>query len=414
MTKQVRTVLMLIVGLAMMGLAGCDHYNCGTGATFGGTCNPSTTTGGGGAASAFVFVANSTGTIDGYTLSQSAGTFAPTPNFIQVSGLPSGVQSLGMVVANQKGASAPFLYELYPTGIYGFSVGATGDLTPMTPVDLDSSIPQTTYNQISMIANPQGTLLFIAESQASTILVYSIATTGALTLSQTVSTIGLIQPQNLAMDGQGRFLYASNYSSVHSGLGSFIAAFSVANTGALTVIGTGTYNAPLWEMQGDPGGLYLIGISGSAESISGSDDDNIYVYTITQSGATAGAITLLAQVPTTPAYSPFNLAVQPVAGTSGPLIYTFSITDSGTGENPIEGYQLSAAGGLTALSGNPFTGAGQTYWGGFDPSGNYLLIYQEQSMTAYQVSSAGALTDNFGNSIGLNTGGYWAVSDAPQ
>jgi 6-phosphogluconolactonase (cycloisomerase 2 family) len=409
MRMQVRTVLILMVALATMGLASCDHYNCLGGANFGiSTCSATGANGSTGVPTAFVFAADSTGTIDGYTLNQEAGTFAPTPAYIAPTGLPAGVESLGMVVANQKGASTPFLYDLYPSTIYGYSVGPTGDLTPMTPVDLVSDItPTITYNEISIIANPQGTLLFIAENQANTILVYSISTTGALALAASVSTFGVIQPQNLGMDGQGVYLFASNYSSDHAG--SFIAQYKVANTGALTLIAT--YNAPLWEMQGDPGGLYLIGISGNTRSISGSDDDTIYIYSIDQ---TTGLLTALAPLLTNPAYSPFNIAMQPVAGVNGPLVYSFSINDAGSGENPIEGYQLSAAGALSALSGNPFTGAGQTAMGGFDPTGNYLFIYQEQSMTAYQVSSDGTLTDNFGNSIGLNTGGYWAVAPAPQ
>jgi lactonase family protein with 7-bladed beta-propeller len=415
MTKQVRTILMLIVGLAIMGLAGCDHYNCASGANFGSsTCNPSTGTGGG-AASAFVFVTDTTGTIDGYTLNQTAGTLAPTTGYIAPTGLPSGGlnASLGMVVANQKGASAPFLYALYPSGIYGFSVGSTGDLTPLTPVSLNSAtaIPQTTYFQYVMVANPQGTLLFIAEPLAGTILVYTIQSTGALVLAQTVSTSGVILPQNLGMDGLGSYLFVSDYSTDHAG--SFIAEYGVANTGALTLIQTYTTGAPLWQMQGDPSGQYLIGVSGATDAIPpGQDNDNVFVYSIAPaSAATPGLLTALAPFPTNPAYSPFSMAVQPVAGTNGPLIYTFSINDAGTADNPIEGFQLApSTGALTSVT---VSGAGLALSGGFDPGGSYLFIYQEQSITAYQVSTDGGLTSGFGFSTGLNTGGYWAAVDVP-
>jgi 6-phosphogluconolactonase len=414
MTMRVRMVLMLMAALAMLGLASCDHYTCS--ATFGASsCTagaPGLGGGGGtGGASAFVFVADTAGTIDGYTLNETAGTFATTPNYIAPTGLPSGSgnPSAGIVIASQKNVSTPFLYSVYPSvaQIYGFTVGATGDLTPMTPISVSSlAIGITEYNQTVVITNPQGTLLFISDSGDNQILVYQISSTGLLTPApgSPFSTLGLgIEPQNLGMDGLGNYLFVSEDSGDHAG--SFIGEYSVSNAGVLTAIGT--VEAPLWEMQGDPSGQYLLGISGKTDSIYGSDDDNIYVYSINQ---TTGALTALAPSPTVPPYAPFNIAVQPVAGTSGALIYSFSINDEGNGDNPVEGYQLTpSSGALTALSGSPFTGAGVAAWGGFDPTGTYLFMYSEQSLTAYSVSSSGALTEI--GPVGLNTGGYWAVAD---
>ena len=64
MTMRVRGVLMLVAGLAVMGLASCGHYNCSSGATFGNSsCTASggglgSGGGGGSATAAFVFVAD--------------------------------------------------------------------------------------------------------------------------------------------------------------------------------------------------------------------------------------------------------------------------------------------------------------------------------------------------------------------
>src|ERR1039457_779076 len=41
MTMRVRASLTLIVAVAMIGLASCDHYNCGSVASFGGSCTSS-------------------------------------------------------------------------------------------------------------------------------------------------------------------------------------------------------------------------------------------------------------------------------------------------------------------------------------------------------------------------------------
>src|ERR1700674_4268099 len=87
MTMRIRAGLTMILAVAMMGLASCDHYNCASGPTLGTSCTssgPVTAVGGGttsGAASAFVFAGDSTGTIDSDTLSATASTFAATSGF---------------------------------------------------------------------------------------------------------------------------------------------------------------------------------------------------------------------------------------------------------------------------------------------------------------------------------------------
>ena len=110
MTMQVRAGFMMIVALAMMGLAGCDHYNCSTGPILGGSCTAGTpglgTTTTGSATAAFVFVADATGatsngTIDGYTLNTTASTFGPTPTYTAPA-TPLNDGGVGMVVAQAK------------------------------------------------------------------------------------------------------------------------------------------------------------------------------------------------------------------------------------------------------------------------------------------------------------------------
>src|SRR5580704_17214425 len=98
MTMRVRTILMLMAALAMMGLAGCGHYTCG--AEFGAsTCSTSTTPPGGSTTAAFVYAVDPAGTIDGLTLNTSAGTFTTTPSYIGPTGLPEDSSGQGMVIA---------------------------------------------------------------------------------------------------------------------------------------------------------------------------------------------------------------------------------------------------------------------------------------------------------------------------
>ena len=411
MTMRLRGVLMLLAGLAVMGLASCGHYTCGAG--FGvSACTPSGSgLGGGGTtgntnATAYAYVVDTVGTMDGYTLDTTANTFGFSTNYTAPA-IPASDIGAGVVVVQNK-----FLYAVFPISgqIYGWSIDSSGDLTSLfTPIQGSLAIGEADYNQQTVITNPAGTLLFISAAGANQILVYQIdSSTGALTpaTGSPHSTLDLtLEPQNLGMDGLGRYLYVSEDSGDHAG--SFIGAYSVSSTGTLTPIGT--FQVPLWQMQGDPTGDYLIGISGKTDSIYGSDDYNIYVYNINQS---TGAITAATGSPvvTSPQYAPFNIAVQPIA-TNGALIYSFSVDDLGEGDNPVLGYQLTpSTGALAELSSSPFSNLGVAAWGGFDSSGAYLFMYSEASITAYQVSSTGALTEIA--PIPLNTGGYWAVADA--
>src|SRR5271155_1270377 len=109
MTKRVRADFLLIVALATLGLASCDHYNCSTTLNFGSsTCtnssisNPGGSGSGGSATAAFAFVVDTgtstAGTVDGYTLNTTANTFQATPSYTAPA-IPPDDFGAGMVVA---------------------------------------------------------------------------------------------------------------------------------------------------------------------------------------------------------------------------------------------------------------------------------------------------------------------------
>ena len=428
MTMRVRGFLMLVAGLAVMGLASCGHYTCG--ATFGNsTCTPSSPgLGGGGtagSATAYAFaVDDQNDTIDGYTLSTTAGTFAATSPYTAPV-MPANFGGVGLVVAQNK-----FLYGVFPDlqqqELYGWSIDSTGNLTLLNgfPQAMTLTIPTLLlYNQYAVITNPAGTLLFVSDAGINQIIVYQInSTTGALTPAPgSPFSAGTIVPQNMGMDGGGKYLYVSSEEGSLDHAGTVVGAFSVSSTGVLTQIAGSPFNYPLWEMQGDPTGQYLIGISGETDGYFGSDDYSLYVFSIQpQTGTTPGAITPVTNSPfSSGLYAPFNIAVQPVA-TSGALIYSFSENDDlALGPNPIEGYQLSTSNGaLTAVSGSPFSALTPSAWGQFDPSGTYLFTYSgigsSVGLSAYQVTSGGGLT-SIGSVVPLTTSSsyaYWAVADA--
>src|ERR1700722_8115373 len=176
MTIKLRILPILLVGLATLWMAGCGHYTCGL--TFGsstcGTSSPSglSTTTGTGTASAFVYAIDTAGTIDSYTLNNTAVTFAATASYTPPT-VPASDGGKGMVVAQSQ-----FLYAGFGVSnqLFGWAIDAsTGALASVTgspyAATFMGAVPQ---NQQAMITKPAGSLLFIADAAPAEIWVYQI------------------------------------------------------------------------------------------------------------------------------------------------------------------------------------------------------------------------------------------------
>jgi hypothetical protein len=434
MTKRVRTVLVLMVALAAMGLASCDHYNCATSATFGSsTCSASTpglgsSGGGGSATAAFVFAVDSSasstqGSIVGYTLDTSALTFGSTTPYTAPT-VPINDGGVGMVVAQSQ-----FLYVGFGSvgQLYGWSIDTTGNLTAISGSPYSANFLADFVGGVgdaNMIVNPAGTILFISDTLLNQIYVYQIGTGGVLTPATGSPFPVPFEPMNLATDGMGKYLYATNGNfSTHTGseIAAYVIGSSCATSGGactLTTVPGSPFAFPMWLVKGEPTGQFLIGTSGNTLSQSLKDDNNLYVFSITPSGANAGAIAAVAGSPFPTQNSPFSIAVQ--SNPNGNLVYSFSINDTATGFNPTEGYQLSSAGVLTVDTGSPFSGVGNGDWGQFDQSGAFLMDYASffdagtnqviTQLTPLDVGTGGALTQPIAT-LTLTSPGFWVVTD---
>ena len=224
---------------------------------------------------------------------------------------------------------------------------------------------------------------------------------------------------NLATDGLGKYLYViDGTNSTHTGTA--IAAFAIGtgtSLGILTPVVGSPFTYPMWLVKGDPTGQFLIGTSGKTAFLSGTDDNNLYVFAITQSGSSAGAITQVTKQPTTNA--PYSIAVQSNSG--GNLVYSFGFNDTDTAFNPVEGYSLSGSGTLSQVTGSPFT-IGEGSWAQFDQSGVYMFTYASfinvntnvitTQLTPLVVGSTGSLSQPI-STFPLITPGFWVVTD-PQ
>jgi hypothetical protein len=429
MKTRIQASLTLIVALAMMGLASCDHYNCASGPNLGTSCTPSgsglSTTGPtGSTTAAFVFAVDTAGsatagTIDGFTLDTGLVTFAQTTGYTPPTDSPSiplGDAGAGMVVAQGQ-----FLYAGFGLNekIYGWTIGTGGTLTSLTGSPYAAPFMSRVglgVGSESIITNPAGTLLFFADTFQDQIYVYQIGTGGALTAPAAPVPVPLA-PVNMTTDGLGKYLYVTEASSNHTGTA--VAAYAIGSNGSLTAVAGSPFVFPMWQVVGEPTGKYLIGTTGKNLMVNGSDDFNLYVFSITQTGPSAGAIAPVSGSPfSTGTISPFSIAVQ--SNTNGNFVYSFSVNDTETGFNGIEGYQLGSTGALTAVSGSPFTGMTNGSWGQFDQSGNFLFAYSEivdssnGAVTAQvgplDVGSGGVLTQPV-SPLSLGTPGFWVVTD---
>jgi 6-phosphogluconolactonase (cycloisomerase 2 family) len=365
MTMKVRALLVGIVLLVEMWLGGCGHYSCKE--TFGASsCSAGqggiTQGGGGGTTGGLYVLIADAGGIQGEVVDPTAKTIVNDPPYHgQNVPVDTGVPGDWMVIAAGK-----FMYTGYTaTGqIYGWSLNGDGSLTDLTSINGGQILTAAYLLNASgglqyMITNPQGTVLFVADSTNDQVHVYTIgATDGGLTevlpAAQLPTGFG---PFNLAVDGLGKYLYVSNGAGFST---TEVAQFSIGSTGALTAIGS-PISSNLQQMQGDPSGKFMIGTNGSIFSLGGS----LYVTSIQSTGA-LGTPTLVATTG-----QPINVIVQ--QSTGGNLVYVIDLP-VGTGQTngAIEGFTLdSSAGTLTAISG---MGTQNGFEGHFDQTGQYLFV----------------------------------------
>lgn len=403
MSMRVRALSMAAVLVAAMWNLGCGHYVCRD--NFGAsTCAPSPSgiggTGGGGNATptAFAFAGLSSGTgIESFTFSVAGKSFLATRNFTTAAAPTSGGGSLIVV-------QGKYLYATFPgTGlfnqIYGWTISATGGLTslgtsPFTVATWTGSILG------NFTTNPSGSLLFETDPGAalgqSTVHVFQVGSGGGLTEASGSPLLLPFSPGTMAMDGLGKYLYVLALPTSLSG--AEIGAYSVTSTGVLSPVSGTPFAFPMSQVAGDASGNFLVGTTAS----SAGTDPHLYVFSIQQSGTTAGALAAATGSPFVTLFSPLAIAVQP---TGGEFVYSFSLNQ--TTANPIEGYQLNATtGALTKVSGSPFTSF-TAQRAQFDQTGTYLFGLFGNTLTGYQVPSNGALApvasivESWGTEIGI-------------
>lgn len=391
MTMRVRASLMLITAAVIMSLAGCDHYNCANGPVLGGGCTATTPgiSGSGGSsgapAAAFDFFVNG-GDLDAASLDTS-GNFNLIPNF--VSPQQATLNFNGMLIVQEQ-----WLYEDLITEIGAYSINAqTGALTAIT----GSPFPSGNTESSCRISDPAGKFLFMCGANDNQVTVFAInQSNGSLTTVGSFST-GFDAVQ-ATTDGLGRFLYVTA-----GNLGGEVAIFSIGATGSLTPVAGSPFSISIAQLEGEPTGNFLLGVTGNGANNGFTSDDNIYVFSISQS---TGVLTPAAGSPFPTTFTPGSLVVHP----SGSFVYTFNETVLTT--SPMEGFQFNTTtGAVTPLASSPFTALTVTT-GMFDQSGAYLFMHPDTTLTVASVdTTTGALTSIAAPITNVGLPGAWAVTD---
>jgi 6-phosphogluconolactonase (cycloisomerase 2 family) len=232
---------------------------------------------------------------------------------------PAGDGALALVIH----PSGKFLYLANPgqneNDISLFTIASTGVLTevfPRTSIGLQASLPQL------MVMDPAGSFLYVANVGTNNILVFSINSgTGALTAVGSPVPIN-VTPLNMQMTPSGNFLYVTAPGGPPGNLG-LIIGFSVT-AGTLTQVSlTTTDGANPNGLAIDPSGKYLYAANTTSGSIS--------IFTI----GTSGTLTPVSGSPLNAGYTnPVALILDPagtylyVANQGSSNVAVFSISSS--------------------------------------------------------------------------------------
>jgi 6-phosphogluconolactonase (cycloisomerase 2 family) len=204
----------------------------------------------------FLYVANSgSNNISVFSIDSGSGALAQLPN----SPFPLGVNPLNM----QLTPSGNFLFVTIPDQLVGFSVsGGTLTLVNVTPTD--------GTNPNGLAIDPTGTYVYVANYSSNSVSIFTIASTSPLQeIPNSPINVGYVAPVALLVDAQGKFLYVANQGS------SNVAVFSINATTHLPDIFSTSTTTGAFTTEGspsflvmDPSGKYLyVGNQGTSAGI---------------------------------------------------------------------------------------------------------------------------------------------------
>jgi len=223
------------------------------------------------------------------------------------------------------------------------------------------------------VLHPSGKFLYVANpgQLEDDISLFAIASNGALTEVTPRTSIGpnASQPELLAMDPAGSYLYVMNTQSNN------ISVFSIDSTnGALAQLPNSPFavGLPLLNMQLTPSGNYLY------VTAAGASDGYIVGFSVS-----AGALTSIGLPISSGGINPNGLVIDP----KGSYLYA-----ANTSENTISIFAISSSGTLSQVPGSPLATSPNCTPVSLilDPKGAYLYVACQGSsnVAVYSISSS--------------------------
>jgi 6-phosphogluconolactonase len=290
--------------------------------------------------------------------------------------------------------SGKFLYVANPGQIENdislFTIASNGVLTeklPRTPIGSSASQPE------YMAMDPAGAYLYVANTESDNISVFSIDSgTGALTQLQPPNSPVAItgQPLNMQLTPSGNYLYVTTSGGQANSNDGSIFGFSVSS-GVLTPF---AYPNPIDSGGLNPNGL-AIDPSGTYLYAANTGSGSISIFTIGPSGA-------LSEVAGSPLAGTYTAPVSLILDSKGAFLYV-----ANQGSSNVAVYSISSTTGLpTVLTSSTNTGAffteGNPSYLVADPSGDYLFVGNQGASAGIQAFSVsgGNLTDIYTYRVG--------------
>ena len=266
-----------------------------------------------------------------------------------------------------------------------FTINTDGTLTEVTP--RTSIAPNASQPQL-LAMDAAGAFLYVMNAGTSNISVFSInSSSGALTqVTGSPFSIGLL-PLNMVPAPSGNFLYVSVAGGTVGTANGSIATFS-ANSGVLTLIGvTSTDGVNPYGLTINSAGTYLY--------VANSQSPSLSIFAIGSSGA-------LTQVPGSPISDGYTNPLAMIFDPTGTYLYV-----ANKGSNNVVSYLIDSNGlPDTSTTTNVFGAESSPAFLATDPSGKYLLVGNQGSSAGIQVFGA-----SNGNLTALST---YGVGNTPS
>jgi 6-phosphogluconolactonase len=279
--------------------------------------------------------------------SLTAYTVALTNGALTTLGTVQGTGTSPFAIALSPSRDALFVDNTASETISSYTINSDGSATAASGTVKTGTMP------MGMAIDPAGKFLFVANQGSSNVSVFSISTASlkevagspftTIPLGSTVAT----GPTSVVVSATGNFLYVSNTFT------GTVSAFSIASTGALTVLGASPYTvglAPTGMTLPPNGGFLYVANSGSNNISAFSICDKV-VASCSDVNHPDGTLKAVVGSPFSDGGSPVAIAVDPAFG----FLYVLD-----RGSNQISSFAYGTGSGvLTLLSTTPTVSTGQ-------------------------------------------------------